>query len=211
VLKRALTVAALVTLMLGTSQSLPSPAFAMKQKGDFVMRVRAINVNPDEDGTTSAGGSVSIDADTVPELDFTYFFTDNIAAELILATTTHSVDVNGVAPLGDVSLIPPILTLQYHFNPRGKLSPYIGAGINYTIFYDEEPAGGAVTSVDYDNAFGWAAQIGVDYAIDNRWSINLDIKKLWLETDVSVNGGAITGKDVEINPWIVSLGVGYRF
>jgi outer membrane protein len=211
VLKRALTAAALVILTLGTIQSLPAPAFAMKQKGDFVMRVRAIHVTPDESGTTSAGGSVSIDADTVPELDFTYFFTDNIAAELILATTTHSVDVNGVAPLGDVSLIPPILTLQYHFNPKGKLSPYIGAGINYTIFYDEDAAGGAVTSVDYDNAFGWAAQIGLDYAIDHRWSINLDIKKVWLETDVSVNGGAITASDVEINPWIISVGVGYRF
>jgi len=211
VLNRALTAAALVTLMLGALQSFPAPAFAMKQKGDFLMRVRSISVNPDEDGTTSAGGSVSIDADTVPELDFTYFFTDHIAAELILATTTHSVDVNGVAPLGDVSLLPPIVTLQYHFNPKGKLSPYIGAGINYTIFYDEKPAGGAVTSVDYDNALGWAAQIGVDYAIDNRWSVNLDIKKVWLETDVSVNGGAITGNDVEINPWIISLGVGYRF
>jgi outer membrane protein len=183
----------------------------MKQKGDWLMRVRATNVNPDADGTTSAGGSVHIDDATVPEIDFTYFFTDNIAAELILATATHDVNVRGVAPLGEVSLLPPILALQYHFNPRGRLSPYIGAGINYTIFYDEDPAGGAVTSVDYDNAFGWAAQIGVDYAIDNRWSINLDIKKLWLETDVSVNGGAITGKDVEINPWIISLGVGYRF
>lgn len=210
-LKRALTAAALVILTLGTIQSFPAPGFAMKQKGDFLMRVRGINVNPDEDGTTSAGGSVSIDAATVPELDFTYFFTDNIAAELILATNTHTVDVNGVARLGDVSLIPPILSLQYHFNPKGKLSPYIGAGVNYTIFYDEEPAGGAVTSVDYDNAFGWALQIGVDYALNDRWFINLDIKKLWLETDVSVNGGAITGNDVEINPWIIGLGVGYRF
>lgn len=210
-LKRVLFAILLLAAMAGITSTFSTPALAMKQEGDWLMRFRGIHVDPEESGTTSAGGSVSIDADTVPELDFTYFFTDNIAAELILATTTHSVDVNGVAPLGDVSLIPPILTLQYHFNPRGKFSPYVGAGINYTIFYDEDPAGGAVTSVDYDNAFGLAAQIGVDYALNDRWSINLDIKKVWLDTDVSVNGGAITGNDVEIDPWIFSLGIGYRF
>lgn len=210
-LKRVLFAILLLAAMAGITSTFSTPALAMKQEGDWLMRLRGIHVDPEESGTTSAGGSVSIDADTVPELDFTYFFTDNIAAELILATTTHSVDVNGVAPLGDVSLIPPILTLQYHFNPRGKFSPYVGAGINYTIFYDEDPAGGAVTSVDYDNAFGLAAQIGVDYALNDRWSINLDIKKVWLDTDVSVNGGAITGNDVEIDPWIFSLGIGYRF
>lgn len=187
----------------------PAPTLA-KQKGDLLVRLRVIHVDPDVSGTSSAGGSAEAGSDTMPELDFTYFFTDNIAVELILATTTHSVRVNGVASLGDVSLIPPVLTLQYHFNPKGKISPYVGAGINYTIFYDENPSS-SISNVDYDDGFGWALQVGMDYAVNDRWSINFDVKKLWLETDVSVNSGAITAKGVDIDPWIFSLGIGYRF
>jgi outer membrane protein len=208
-LKRTSAFIALVVLTFAFIVATPMPSIA-KQKGDLLIRLRGAYVNPDVDGTTSVGGSADADSDLVPELDFTYFITDNIAVELILATTTHDVKVNGVPDLGAVSLIPPILTLQYHFNPKGKLSPYVGAGVNYTIFYDENPSSD-ISNIDYDNAFGWALQAGVDFAFDSRWSINFDVKKVWLNTDVSVNSGAITANDVDIDPWIISLGIGYRF
>ena len=208
-INRTFAIVAMSVMAFFVIAATPAPV-AAKQKGDLLIRARVIHVNPDVDGTTSVGGSADADSDTTAELDFTYFLTDNIAMELILATTTHDVKVNGVAPLGEVSLIPPVLTLQYHFNPKGKVSPYIGGGINYTIFYNEKKSS-AIDSVDYDNSFGWALQAGVDIAIDDRWSINLDVKKVWLDTDVSVNGGAITANDVDIDPWIISLGVGYRF
>jgi outer membrane protein len=181
-----------------------------KDAGDILVRLRGIAVVPDEDGTTDVlGGDIEVDNAYMPELDFTYFFTKNIAAELILATTEHDVKLKSPdVDLGSVWLLPPTLTLQYHFLPDGKFSPYIGAGINYTIFYDEDS--GAVNSIDYDDSFGFALQVGVDYKIDDRWSLNADVKKLYLETDVSVNGGAIKS-EVDLDPWIFGLGVGYRF
>jgi outer membrane protein len=93
--------------------------------------------------------------------------------------------------------------------PKERLSPYVGAGLNYTIFYNED-AGSSITSIDYENSLGYALQAGVDYALDDNWSLNLDVKKLWLDTDVKINGGAVTA-NVNLDPWIVGVGVGYRF
>ena len=115
--------------------------------------------------------------------------------------------VNGL-DLGSVWLLPPTLTVQYHFAPTARFSPYVGAGLNYTFFYNEKK--GAVNSISYDDNIGYALQAGIDYAIAGAWSFNIDVKKLWLSTDVKVNGGALKA-DVDINPWIFGVGLGYRF
>jgi len=181
----------------------------------WLLRLRGINLNPDVGSTVDPiGGSVDVNSDTVPEFDITYFFTANIAAELILATTRHRVSVSGSTlgnvDLGKVSLLPPTLTLQWHFLPGEKFRPYVGAGLNYTFFYDESTPRGTVNSINYENNFGYALQAGLDYGLDDHWGINADIKKLFLSTDVTLNGGAITA-DVDLDPWIFGLGVAYRF
>ncbi len=190
--------------------ALQPAAVAAKQKGDLLVRVRGVAFIPDEGGTTSAGGSANVDNDYIPELDFTYFFTKNIAAELILATTRHRVKVDGLADLGSVRLLPPVLTLQYHFMPDSKISPYIGAGVNFTITFDEDKSS-EITAVNYSNEFGYAFQIGVDYKINDRYSLNFDIKKVFVETDITVNGGAITAPGIDLDPWVFGFGVGYTF
>ncbi len=187
-----------------------SPAMAQEEASPWQVRVRGIAVVPDEGGPVSPiGGTVNIDDSFVPELDFTYFFTDNIAAELILATAEHTVAATvGPTALGEVWLLPPTLTLQYHFMPHQQISPYVGAGVNYTIFYnDNAPAG---ISINYEDSFGWVLQAGADLKIDDHWMLNVDVKKVFLDTDVSINGGAITAK-VDIDPWIFGAGIGYRF
>ncbi len=181
----------------------------------WLLRLRGIHVSPDVGSTVDPiGGSVDVNSDTVPEFDITYFFTDNIAAELILATTRHRVSVSGSTlgnvDLGKVSLLPPTLTLQWHFLPGEKFRPYVGAGLNYTFFYDESTPRGTVNSINYENNFGYALQAGLDYGLDDHWGINADIKKLFLSTNVTLNGGAITA-DVDLDPWIFGLGVAYRF
>lgn len=186
-----------------------------KDKGDLLVRLRGIGFLTDTDGKTDTlGGSARTSDDFVPELDFTYFFTKNIAAELILGTTKHTVEVHdssaGDLDLGTVRVLPPVLTLQYHFMPEQTISPYVGAGINYTITYDVDK-GRSVDSVDYSNEFGWALQAGVDYAIDDRWSINFDVKKVFVDTDIIVNGGTINALDTDLDPWVVGIGIGYRF
>lgn len=182
-----------------------APAFA--DAGDWQVRARAIGVIPDEDSSLTPALNASVDDSWMPEVDFTYFFTDNIAAELILATTEHDVSASGVN-LGSVWVLPPTLTLQYHFTNFGSFQPYFGAGVNYTVFYGEdEPAG---INISYDNGFGLALQAGADFMMDEHWLFNVDVKKIWLSTDVNVNGGAVTG-EVELDPWVVGIGVGYRF
>ena len=186
-----------------------------KTAGDWMVRVRGIAVLPDESSTvTPIGGNVDLTNEYVPEVDLSYFLTENIAFELIAATARHSVSddgsVLGDVDLGEVSHLPPTLTMQYHFLPKQRFSPYVGAGINYTIFYDEDAPGGVVTSIHYEDTWGYALQAGVDMAVAENWSVNFDVKKLFINTDVTINGGAVTA-DVDLDPWIVGLGVGYTF
>ncbi|MCJ9427746.1 OmpW/AlkL family protein [Kordiimonas marina] len=183
-----------------------------EDKSPWMVRVRAIDVVPHESSTVSIGGQALVGDSIVPELDISYFWTENIATELILATTKHNVFATNTAlgdlGLGHVWLLPPTLTMQYHFAPDASFRPYIGAGINYTIFYSETP--GDVNSISYKNKFGWALQAGVDIPVNDDWSFNIDAKKLFLSTDVSINSGAVTA-NVDINPWILGVGFGYRF
>ena len=147
--------------------ALLTAAPALADAGDWIVRLRGIQLAPDEwSRVTVIAGQVDVDPDEVPEVDFTYFITNNWAAELILATTHHrandSASTLGEVDLGEVSLLPPILTLQYHFRPDAKYRPYVGAGINYTIFYNEKAPGTTVTAISYDDSFGWALQAGID-------------------------------------------------
>ncbi|MCW5698411.1 MAG: OmpW family protein [Rhodospirillales bacterium] len=208
-----------IALAVGMAMTVSGIAQA-KDAGDLLVRLRAIGIIPQEDGTTDLiGGDVTLDETIVPELDFTYFFTENIAAELILATARFKPIVNGSTlgrvPLGEVWVIPPVLTAQYHLFPKSDISPYLGAGVAYHIFYgqNEDGAPAIIHNVDYDDGFGWALQAGVDVAIGERWSLNLDVKKVFFNTDVTVSSaaGTIRANDVDIDHWIVGVGVGVRF
>ena len=172
-------------------------------------RFRIISVIPSE-GDDLDGADVGISTSFVPELDFTYFFNRNLAAELILGTSKHNVEVEDAdVDLGHVWLLPPTLNLQYHFY-AGDVKPYIGAGVNYTIFYGVDE--GDVVDMDYENSFGFSFQAGLDFNLNDKWFLNLDVKKLLLGTDVDVNTGeGILPVEVDIDPLIVGLGVGMKF
>ena len=206
----------IVGLSLTTSALIAPAAYASSVEDPWLVRLRAIAVVPDESANIDPiGGDVQIDDRFVPELDISYFFTENIAAELVLATTNHDVGVSnsslGDVDLGDVWLLPPTVNLQYHFSPRGSIRPYVGAGVNYTFFL--EPDSGDAVSVNYDNGFGLSLQAGVDIPVNDTYFVNFDIKKVFLGTDVSVNAGAagFVNADVDIDPLIIGVGVGRRF
>jgi outer membrane protein len=182
-------------------------------KERFQVRVRALGVIPDESSSVSAGGTelagdIKVSNAVVPEIDLTYFFTDNIAAEIIAGTARHEMDFNG-SNLGEAWILPPTLTLQYHFTPNKAFSPYVGAGINYSILYAED-AGTGFSDLDVDNGAGPALQAGFDYWINDNWGVNFDVKKIWLNVDASLNNGGIKA-DVDLDPWLVGAGVSYRF
>lgn len=180
-------------------------------------RLRGIVVTPHESADIEAiGGDVDISTAIVPEFDISYFFDDNWSLELILATAKHDVEAIGTAAgdidLGHVWLLPPTLTAQYHFT-GGNFVPYLGAGPNLTLFYgvDEGPV---ADDVDYDTAVGFALQGGFDFMLNDKWFLNFDVKKLFLNTTATVNAttalGATVEADVDINPWIFGVGVGIK-
>ncbi|EQC47107.1 OmpW family protein [Bacteriovorax sp. Seq25_V] len=188
---------------------------SLAAESNMMMRMRVINVMPEEKGTpTVVGGEVKLNNASVPEVDFTYFFNKNFAAELILATTTHKASAYKTSlnnlDLGDVSLLPPTLLGQYHHD-FGNFKPYVGAGINYTIFYGEDT--GVAKNVTYDNSVGYAFQVGADYKVADNLYINFDVKKLYLSTDVEVetySNGTVKA-EVDIDPYIVGVGFGFKF
>ncbi|MEM8510312.1 MAG: OmpW family outer membrane protein [Bacteroidota bacterium] len=180
-------------------------------------RLRGIVVTPDESADIEViGGDVAISTAVVPEFDITYFFSENWSLELILATAKHDVEAVGTdvgdIDLGHVWLLPPTLTAQYHFT-GGDFVPYLGAGPNLTFFYgvDEGPT---ADDVEYDTTLGFAVQGGFDFMLNDKWFLNLDIKRLFLNTDATVDAtgalGAVVTADVDINPWIFGVGVGLK-
>jgi outer membrane protein len=178
-------------------------------QGDIIARVRGIAVAPDvSSSSTLSSLGTTVNTTVVPEVDFTYMFTDSLGAELILGTTRHSLTTS-LGGIGKVSLLPPTLTLQWHFNDAGRIRPYVGAGINYTLFYHNSLAVGG-QGVDISNhSFGPALQAGVDIPFSQNWFMNIDVKKIWIRTDASLAGADIG--TLKINPWIVGVGVGRRF
>ncbi len=221
----------IVSLLVGVlfSMSIQGQENDTKDFNKWQVRLRGIIVIPNESATIGTiGGDVEISTAFVPELDFTYFFTENWSAELILGTTKH--DVNTVASdltavglassvdvdLGYVWLLPPTLTAQYHFATEG-FRPYLGAGINYTFFYGVD-SGNTIKDVEYDNSFGFAFQGGVDYDLNDKWFLNFDAKYILLSTDVTVDASNLLDSgtlsipaEVDINPFIIGFGVGIRF
>ncbi|WP_184195773.1 OmpW/AlkL family protein [Chitinimonas taiwanensis] len=192
------------TLAILTSLLFASQAFAAE--GDWLVRGRLIQVAPSV-STTGALATLDVDVDkqVVPELDFTYMLTNNLGAELILGTARHEVSAGGTS-LGKVNHLPPTLTLQYHFTPDATFRPYAGVGVNYTRFYNVDLPGLQVDK----NSFGGSLQIGADYAINKDWFVNLDLKKIYIKTDVSTAGGTDLGT-LKINPLVIGLGVGTKF
>ncbi len=223
---RKMILAAFSILVLGAG-SVNAQDTEISKDYKWQFRLRGVGVVANESATISAiGGDVNISNDLIPELDITYFFTKNLAAELILGTSKHNVRTvgsdlspigGGIADLdlGSVRLLPPTLLAQYHFYPNETVKPYIGAGINYTLFYDVE-AGNVVKDIEYDNALGFAFQIGSDFFFTDNFFVNLDVKYILLKTDVTVDASNLAAglsipAEVEINPLLIGLGFGYRF
>jgi len=181
----------------------------------WMVRGRVVGALPDESVSSFSipGAAVSVDQAVMPELDISYFFSRNLALELVLTATHHDIDgrgaLAGFGEIGDTWMLPPTLMLQYHFETWHGIKPYVGAGVNYTFFFNDD-AGPAFTSLDLDDSFGFALQAGVDIPLRDNWYLNFDVKKIWMDTDVNVGGGVATG-NVELDPWIVGVGLGYKF
>lgn len=194
-------------------------AFAQQAEGNWMMRIRAVDVQPIKKSDPIAALALPSDAvwvqsKLIPEVDFTYFFSKNLAAELILTYPQKlDVQVNGVGRVGKFNALPPTLTLQYHFMPEATFRPYVGAGVNYTIISSIDlPVVNALTgssSTLSKSSFGGALQIGFDYKVGKNSYINFDIKKTFINADLSVGGTKVS--KVTLDPVLIGIGYGFKF
>ena len=191
--------------------------FQPKQAGTIMLNVRVTDVAPDAGDpiTTLAGAPTGLKADVgdsiMPTIGLSYFVTDNVAVEVIAGSTKHTVRAKGAGvdvKLKETWVLPPTVSVQYHFAPAAKVSPYVGAGVNYMLFYADKDYNGF--GLDIDNGFGLALQAGADVAIQGPWSANVDVKKIFFETDATDRYNGVKSK-VNLDPWVVSAGVGYKF
>jgi outer membrane protein len=184
---------------------------ALAQESPWLVRARAVHIDPadksDPVGGTGASDRLHVSDKWIPEVDISYFFTPNWAAELVLTVPQkHDVTLDGKR-IGSFKHVPPTLLAQYHFLPGAQIDPYVGAGINYTLISKVDLLDGA-GRLEHDSV-GAALQAGVDIRIDKQWSVNVDVKKVQIRSDVDISGARASR--VKIDPVLLGVGIGYRF
>ncbi len=173
--------------------------------GSLLVRARVVHL--DSANKDYTGLDLSINNKTLPEVDFTYFFSPNLAAELVLTVPQKQRVYAGATQIGSLKHLPPTLTLQYHFNHASGIKPYVGAGVNYTRFSSVDLLGGAADLKR--NSYGLAFQAGVDFPLSKNLYLNVDVKKVYIKTDV-IAGGNNLGT-FKVDPVLVGVGLGWRF
>jgi outer membrane protein len=205
-----------------TLLSIPAQAqttTATEPEGKWLVRLRALNLQPANKSkafsageTSFASNAISVNSKWFPEVDVTYFFTKNIAAELVLTyPQEQTVRLNG-ARLGTFKHLPPTLSAQYHFDiPKAPVKPYVSLGLNFTIISDVNLSAGETALDLSDTSFGFSFGAGVDYKLTKQVYLNLDYKHIDLNADVKVKSTGAKLTEVQVDPNLFSFGVGYRF
>jgi len=177
------------------------------------MRFTATQVAPNDDSTDFTGApTVFPEAgdSTTLGATFVYMMSNNLGFEVLAALPfEHDITVEGMGKVGSTKQLPPTVSVQYYFNPEEKFRPYVGAGLNYTIFFNDTTIDALGGDLELDDSFGLAAQVGFDYDIDANWFLNADIRYINIETTAEIV--AVGSSDVDINPTVISVGVGYKF
>ena len=177
---------------------------------DWQVKVRGLYVSPAPYFYRNVDAiEVDISTTFAPELGFAYFFSRKMSAELMVNTSTHDVEVEGGSNLGSITLISPTLSLLHHLYIDEKWKPYIGAGLNYTAYTNEDA--GDLTSIEYKNELGYVIQAGLDYRINDKWFINLDFRKIYLKTEVTGDNNTDQTAEVNVDPIIFGFGIGRNF
>ena len=197
-----------VAVALATVLASLSMSAIAQEKGDWILRVGVGNVDP----KSGNGDIVSVDAGTALAFNGTYMLSDKLGLEVLASTPfSHDIKLAGSgAKVAETKHLPPTVSLNYHFDSANAFNPYVGAGINYTLFFDEETTGPlAGSDVSLDGSFGLAAQAGFDYDISATMFVNLNVRWIDIDTDAELDGAEL--ETVEIDPLVYTLALGWRF
>lgn len=188
------------------------------QAGDIIVRAGVVVVAPNESSpVVAAVDEFSVSNDTQLGLNFGYMLTDNVGIELLAASPfSHDVSLGTLGKIAETKQLPPTLVAQYYFGQASSvIRPYVGLGVNYTNFYDNEftnDLGGALTNLSMTSSWGLAAQVGVDYKVNKDWLVNASVWYAKISTEVTFDmGGAAQEVNTDIDPWVYMVSVGYSF
>lgn len=190
------------------------------QAGDFFMRAGTATVRPNASSDSVLGmGEFSVDNNTQLGLTFDYMVTDNVGVELLAATPfRHRVGLGPTGTLATVHQLPPTLMAQWYFgDATSKVRPYVGAGINYTMFFktdfNDTGKDAGLSNLSVKNSWGAAGQAGLDYMIDKNWMLNMSVWYINIDAKVKFDAGDAGRQsiDTKINPWVFMFGAGYTF
>lgn len=189
--------------------TLAAPALA-QEKGDMLLGLGLGWIEPD-DGTNFAVGKIDADGALSATVTFEYFLADRVGLELLASTPfKHDLNLDGTE-IGDTKHLPPTLSLQYYFTNDGMITPFVGAGVNYTYFFDEDTSGPlATSSLDLDDSWGYALHAGLDYTVSEKSAVRFDVRYIDIETDATVSGVGNLD-DVEIDPWVFNVAYVLKF
>lgn len=206
---KTMTSALIVAAALGTCAA-PAMADGIKA-GTLTFGIGLANVNPKSDNGTLAGGTVDVDGSTRPTVTGEYFIRDNLGIELLGALPfKHSISISGLGEVGTTMQLPPVISVQYHIPTGGKLTPFVGAGLNYTIFFDEKTKGALTgASLKLSNSVGIALHAGVDFQVGAKGWLRADLRWAEIKTDVKVNGTKLGS--VTINPLVAGVSYVMKF
>lgn len=188
------------------------------QEGDWILRFGLSNVSPNDssgDFSGSAGSGASVNSNTQPSINLTYMIQNNIGIEVLGALPfKHDISATGaLASAGKVATtkqLPPTVSVQYHFAPTSNARPYAGLGLNYTTFFSTDTTGAlAGTDLKLDDSVGLAAQVGLDYDLNAKWFVNVDVR--YISIDTTATSSALGKVDVTIDPMVYTLAVGFKF
>lgn len=186
------------------------PAFA-QAAGSWTVGVGVHQINPKSDNGSVVDGALDLEVGSSVRPTFTaeYFFSDNWGIEALASLPfQHDIEIKGLGKVGSAKHLPPTVSLQYHFNSKGRVSPFVGAGVNYTTFFSEDTTGALEGSdLQLDNSWGLAARAGVDFAVGDKGAIRLDVRWIDIDSDVSLDGTEIG--TANIDPLV--YGVTYLF
>ena len=190
----------LIPIAIALAFGAAAPAFA-QSKGDWTLGVGVHQVNPKSDNGTLAGGTLplDIDSDVKPTITFEYFLRDNLGLEVLAALPfKHDISVKGVGKVGETKHLPPTVSLQYHFNSKGKVSPLLGVGLNYTTFFSEDTTGALEgTRLKLDDSWGLAAHAGLDFKVSERSAVRVDVRWADIDTKVEVDGAKLGTANID--------------